>query len=160
MNKKQIAGTIIGTLVLATIVVKGPHIYNGEENAPIDIPQIIEENSHVPANELRITPTVSIGCMGTTSYTVNDIISQIDIERSRNGGDTDCVKELKNLLEQEQEKVDIIALEREVTKPLMYRTEGEKRNFIQGIRTARGISEPKEEGPPVVESVVGEEIME
>jgi hypothetical protein len=81
----------IGVLAAGIIVGAGVKIFN-DLNA-IDVTPLVEgqtfdieiDDTGKPVNELRIVPTPPVEFFTERSFTLNDIISEIEIEKHRNG---------------------------------------------------------------------------
>jgi hypothetical protein len=113
--KKTIATGIL--IASAATVVTGIHIFNDpQEFTPstteVDFEDTIEKSSN---RVIRIVPKVkNLNCMRESSFTVNDIISEIEFEARTDGQDdeegveSNCAKQLKNLFDKyEKETKDI-----------------------------------------------------
>ncbi len=118
---KEITGIIITASVLVTVT--GSHYLSEKEQQIVNheiTPEIvdleIEEDSEKPVRELKIKPKASadlVSCMSEESYTLNDVISQIEIEDRRGNGM--CVGILKNIQAKLQIELDEIEAARPIT---------------------------------------------
>jgi hypothetical protein len=99
-KKKKVAGLIIaGTILMGGIYYWIPQ--NGGAptvEAPEEFDVDVEDTGH-KKSRLRIVPEYKVACLNEDSFTLNDIISEIEIDQRRGGANQECLEELKEEIE-------------------------------------------------------------
>lgn len=99
---------VVGLIITGTILMGGTYYFipqgGGEptEEAPQEF-DVEVEDSGWKKNYLRIVPEHKVACLNEDSFTLNDIISEIQIDLNRGGMNQEC---LEDLMEEIEGKLD------------------------------------------------------